>query len=297
MTHQLQTLSYRYPTSYAMLTTHTRFETRVTEGPVARKEPGKIGRIAADLRAKIESGKLPPGSRLPSVSELQAAEGIAFQTARDVHRVLEREGLTFTQQGKGSFVTPFLGKITRDGTGRYQAAARSEGGARGAFEAELNRLGLVYKRTPTEIGRARPPKDVATALGLHHSSKAIYRHRAMKAGRDSTDPTEGFVVQLATSYFPIDVAGGSPIEDQDTGPGGSKSRLADLGFTQRHVRETIEARFPTQEEAEALSIPEDRQVYELVHHASTAEGRVIEVARHIMPSTIWRFAYTWDLDA
>ncbi|MFJ8763051.1 GntR family transcriptional regulator [Streptomyces cyaneofuscatus] len=262
-----------------------------------KKEPGKVERIAADLRAKIEGGRYPPGSRLPSVSELQAAEGIAFQTARDVFRALEQEGLAVTRQGKGSFVAPFLGKITRDGTGRYQTAARSEGGARGAFEAELNRLGLVYKRTPTEIGRARPPRDVATALGLHHSSNVIYRHRAMKAGRDPSDPAEGFVVQLATSYFPIDIAGGSPIEEQDTGPGGSKSRLADLGFAQRHVRETIDARAPSPAEVEALNIPGDRQVYELVHHASTADGRVVEAAVHIMPSTIWKFAYTWDLDA
>ncbi|WP_030853269.1 GntR family transcriptional regulator [Streptomyces griseus] len=263
---------------------------------MAKKEPGKVERIAAGLRDKIERGVYAPGSRLPSVSDLQASEGIAFQTARDVFRALEREGIVFTQQGKGSFVTPFLGKITRDGSGRYQAAARSEGGARGAFEAELHRLGLVYKRTPTEIGRERPPKEVATALGLHHSSKAIYRRREMKAGRDADDPTEGFVVQLATSWFPLDIAGGTAIEEVDTGPGGSKSRLAEHGFPVRHVREMIESRFPLPEEAAALRIPDDRQVYELVHHASTAEGRVVEVARHIMPSTIWRFSYTWDLD-
>ncbi|MFB8044169.1 GntR family transcriptional regulator [Streptomyces hydrogenans] len=264
---------------------------------MAKKEPGKIERIAADLRMKIESGKYPPGSKLPSASELQAAEGIAFQTARDVFRALEREGLVITRQGKGTFVTPFIGKITRDGTGRYQPSARSEGGARGAFEAELNRLGLVYKPSPTDIGRGRPPRDVADAFELHHSAKAIFRQRAMKAGRDATDPDEGFVVQLATSWFPVDIAGGTPIEQQDTGPGGSKNRLADLGFAQRRIRESIEVRVPTPEEAAALNIPDDRQVYELVHHASTAEGRVVEVAVHVMPANIWRFSYTWELDA
>lgn len=266
---------------------------------MARKEPGKIERIAADLRAKIENGKFPPGGKLPSVSELQASEGIAFQTARDVFRVLERDGLIITQQGKGSFVTPFLGKITRDGTGRYQPAARSEGGARGAFEAELNRLGLAFKREPSkpEISRERPPREVASALGLHHSAKALRRHRAMWAGRDPQDLAEGFVVQLATSWFPLDIAGGTQLEDVDTGPGGSKSRLADLGHAQRRVQESIEIRFPTPDEAQVLGIPDDRQVYELIHHASTAEGRVVEVAVHVMPANIWRFSYTWDLAA
>lgn len=263
---------------------------------MAKREPGKIERIAADLRAKIENGTYAPGAKLPSVSELQAAHpGIAFQTARDVFRLLERDGLAFTQQGRGSYVTPFLGKITRDGTARYQPAARSEGGAHGAFEAELRRLGLRQKKADTDIGRARPPKAVAEAFGLHHSANAIYRHRVMRAGRpDASDP--GFVVQVATSWFPVEVAGGTQIEEQDTGPGGSKSRLAELGYAQQQIRESIEVRFPTDSEAEALSIPTDRPVYEVVHHASTADGRVVEVAVHVMPVTIWRFSYTWELN-
>jgi GntR family transcriptional regulator len=277
-----------------MLAANNRDDHQKGRAAVARKEPGKIERIAADLRAKIEKGQYAPGSKLPSVSELQAAEGIAFQTARDVYRVLERDGLVITRHGKGSYVTPFLGKITRDGTGRYQPAAREEGGARGAFQAELERLGLVFKKTPTDVSRERPPREVAAALKLHHSANAIRRHRVMRAGRDAAD--EGFPVQIATSWFPTDVAGGTPIEDQDTGPGGSKSRLAELGHAQRRIHESIEVRFPTAAEAKALGIPEDRQVYELVHQAFTAEDRVVEVAVHVMPANIWRFSYTWDLD-
>ncbi|MFI7278579.1 GntR family transcriptional regulator [Streptomyces sp. NPDC049879] len=260
-----------------------------------KKEPGKIERIAADIRRKIESGEFPPGGRLPSTAELQRTEGIANQTARDVFTTLETQGLVITRHGKGSFVTPFLGKITRDGTGRYQSEARSERGARGAFEAELNRLGLVYKPSPVDIGRARPPRVVAEAFGLHRSANAIYRRRAMQAGRTS-DPDDGFTVQLATSWFPVDVAGGTRIEEADTGPGGSKSRLAEAGFTQTHIREEIEVRAPEPAEAEVLSIPLQRPVYELAHRASTADGRVVEFAIHLMPTTIWRFAYTWDLD-
>ncbi|MFY1675481.1 GntR family transcriptional regulator [Streptomyces sp. WMMC905] len=260
-----------------------------------KREPGKIARIAAGLRAEIESGKYPPGAKLPSVSELQASEGIAFQTARDVFAVLERETLVVTRQGKGSYVTPFLGKITRDGIGRYQPSARSEGGAHGAFQAELSRLGLTYKPSPTEVGRDRPPRAVAVVLGLHHSAKAVFRARTMRAARK--DAADSFVVQLATSWFPVDIAGGTRIEEQDTGPGGSKSLLAELGHTQRQIRESIEVRFPTVEEAAALGIPADRQVYDLAHHASTSEGRVVEVATHVMPVNFWRFSYVWELDA
>nr|WSX25565.1 GntR family transcriptional regulator [Streptomyces tubercidicus] len=260
---------------------------------MAKKEPGKVERIAADLRAMIDRGVYPPGGQLPSVSELQAAESIASQTARDVYRLLEKEGVIFTRQGKGSFVSPFLGKITRDGSGRYQKPARSEGGARGAFEAELNRLGLVYRPTPTEIDRARPPKLVAEAFKLHHSAKALYRRRVMHASRDAEG--ESFAVQIATSWFPGDIAFGTVLEQQDTGPGGSKSRLADLGHAQKLIEEKIEVRMPSAGEAASLGIPADRPVYELTHQASTAQGRVVEIAVHVMPVTTWRFSYSWEL--
>ncbi|MFG2623221.1 GntR family transcriptional regulator [Streptomyces sp. NPDC048507] len=265
----------------------------------SKKGPGAVERITAGLRAKIESGKFPPGSKLPSLSEIQASEGIASQTAREVFRALERDGLAVTRQGKGSFVTPFLGKITRDGTGRYQPDARSEGGARGAFEAELNRLGLLFDRdrSTVDIDRVRPPREIAAALGLHHASNALRRHRNMWAVRDPQDPDSGFVVQIATSWFPLDLVTGTQIEQLDTGEGGSKSRLAELGHAHRTIRETIEVRFPTTDEAAALNIPEDRPVYDLLHHAMDAAGRVVEVAQHVMPVTTWRFSYTWELDA
>ncbi|MFZ3475481.1 hypothetical protein ACODT4_41415 [Streptomyces sp. 2.9] len=72
---------------------------------------------------------------------------------------------------------------------------------------------------------------------------------------------------------------------------------SDLGFAQHRINESIDVRYPTSEEAAALNIPTDRQVYELVHHASTVEGRIVEVAVHVMPANIWRFSYTWELDA
>ena len=41
--------------------------------------------------------------------------------------------------------------------------------------------------------------------------------------------TAGLPTQLATAYYPGGIARGTRIEQQDTGPGGSYSRLAEAG--------------------------------------------------------------------
>ncbi|MFD5430234.1 GntR family transcriptional regulator [Streptomyces sp. NPDC127084] len=258
-----------------------------------KREPGKVPRIAADIAAKIERGTYPPGSALPSVPELQAAEGIAYQTARDVYGLLEDQGLVFSRRGKGTYVSLVLGKVLRDSTSRYLPSARSQGGAVGAFDAEIRRMGLVPKSVPVVIARERPPKRVAELLDIHHATKALKRERVMPvASPENSDVSE--VVQLATSWFPPDVVDACPsLEKQNTGPGGSKSRLAEAGYAQVRLREEIEVRSPSEEEAKCLGIPVDQAVLEITHQGITAENRIVEVCLHVMPRTKWKIAYEW----
>jgi DNA-binding GntR family transcriptional regulator len=247
----------------------------------------KVQRLAAELRDKIRRGAYPPGSPLPQVRELQEDKGVAFQTARDVYKLLEDEGLIVSRRGEGTFVSPILGKIHRDGTGRYIKAAREEGGARGAFSSEIARLGMTPSATTT-ISRERPPAHVAKILDIHHSTKVLVRARTMLA--DQT------VVQVATSYFPGDIAFGTQLEEQDTGDGGSKSRLAEAGHAQVRIRESVDVRTPTKAEAKALGLPTSRSVYEITHIGLTAEHRAIEVCIHVMPVTLWSLSYEWPID-
>ncbi|MEV6726868.1 GntR family transcriptional regulator [Streptomyces xanthochromogenes] len=247
----------------------------------------KVQRLAAELRDKIQRGVYPPGSPLPKVRDLQEAEGVAFQTARDVYKVLEDEGLIVSRRGEGTFVSPILGKIHRDGTGRYIKAAREEDGARGAFASEIARLGMA-PNSDTVISRLKPPSRISKILGTHHSAKVLVRARTMRANES--------VVQIASSYFPGDVAFDTQLEEQDTGQGGSKSRLAEAGYAQVRIREEINVRPPTKEEAEVLKIPASRQVYEITHVGLTVEGRTVEVCVHVLPTTLWSLSYEWPID-
>ncbi len=54
--------------------------------------------------AHINSGKLAPGTRLPTVRQLTADLGVAHETVAKVYRRLERQGVIETRGSRGSFV-------------------------------------------------------------------------------------------------------------------------------------------------------------------------------------------------
>ena len=61
-------------------------------------------RIAADLRARIESGDLAPGDMVPSLARITQEYGVSKGTAVKALAVLREEGLTRTVPGWGTFV-------------------------------------------------------------------------------------------------------------------------------------------------------------------------------------------------
>lgn len=61
-------------------------------------------RIAAELRARIDSGELSPGSALPSEAALVRQYGVSRGTARQALSELEGTGLVVAVHGKGRFV-------------------------------------------------------------------------------------------------------------------------------------------------------------------------------------------------
>ncbi|MFF7228660.1 GntR family transcriptional regulator [Streptomyces sioyaensis] len=61
--------------------------------------------VADVMRERIADGTYPPGTRIPSVLQLQSEFGIAGATGQKVHRALRTEGLIYTEPGLGSFVS------------------------------------------------------------------------------------------------------------------------------------------------------------------------------------------------
>ena len=72
---------------------------------IDRELPVPIGvQLKGAVEYGIVSGALKAGTRLPSVRELAAAEGIAHVTVSHVYRDLKRDGLIVVRPGQGTYV-------------------------------------------------------------------------------------------------------------------------------------------------------------------------------------------------
>lgn len=60
--------------------------------------------IVADVIEKIRTGQYPPGSKLPSVSEMETIYGCSSQPIKNALRELAIRGYTEGHAGKGTFV-------------------------------------------------------------------------------------------------------------------------------------------------------------------------------------------------
>jgi DNA-binding FadR family transcriptional regulator len=67
--------------------------------------PKLSDRVVAELEARIVSGELPPGSRLPTEPELGALLHVSRTVVRDAVRTLVARGLVSVRQGHGTVVS------------------------------------------------------------------------------------------------------------------------------------------------------------------------------------------------
>ena len=65
---------------------------------------GLTAELVARLTADITSGKLAPGTRLPTEQEMIAATGVSRTVVREAVAALRADGLVLTRQGVGAFV-------------------------------------------------------------------------------------------------------------------------------------------------------------------------------------------------
>jgi GntR family transcriptional regulator len=245
-------------------------------------------RQAADLiRAAIENGDYPRGKALPREDELAEKLGIDRSTVNRALRILAAEGLVQPIRAKGTIVNS-IPRIRRNAVARYSREARERAGSRGAFDSEIKGLGLTPKAVLT-VSREVPPAEVAAVLDVSAEEVSTVKRARRMFANDTA-------VQLADSYIPLDLAQGTAIEVEDSGPGGIISRLAEIGHAQVRITEEVDVRPPTPEEANSLGLSEDHRVYQITHTGWTAEGRAVEVARHIMPTHLWTLEYEFPAD-
>jgi DNA-binding GntR family transcriptional regulator len=72
--------------------------------PDGRHENLAYVRVADDVAARIDSGELPPGTRLRAERDLAEHYGVAYGTVRRAMQLLRERGLIVTIHGRGTFV-------------------------------------------------------------------------------------------------------------------------------------------------------------------------------------------------
>lgn len=236
--------------------------------------------IADHLRDAITSGRLGEGSQLPSEAQMIEHYGVTRMTARQALGVLKAEGLVVAQHGKGVFVRA-RPRVRRLASNRFARHHRERGKA--AFLAEVEGAGAKPTVDRIKVTEERPSRDIVRRMGLPAKERVVVRRRRYLV--------DGHPVEFATSYLPASIARGTPITDENPGPGGIYARLEEMGHRLDHFEEEINARMPHPDEVRELALAPGVPVFHLIRTAFDTEGQAVEVCDTVMSSEAFVLDY------
>lgn len=245
-----------------------------------RATPRRVGyrAIADELREMIDSGALGPGDKLPSENELMSQFGVEQPTARRALDVLKNEGLIAARRGAGTFVREFRlyrrrspRRLAESGWGTGHSIWHSDDSTR---QTRVDQI---------EVETDVAPDHVARVLGLSDGEQVVIRRRRYLV--------DDVPIQLATSFYPEQLARGTQIAEPDTGPGGVYARLAELGQKPVHFREELRSRMPRDRESRLLELAQGTPVILVARVAFTAEERAVEVNEMTLDSSAYILEY------
>jgi GntR family transcriptional regulator, transcriptional repressor for pyruvate dehydrogenase complex len=205
------------------------------------------GAVVERIAAEIHSGRLAPGSRLPTEQELMAAMGVSRTVVREAVAALRAEGLVRTRQGSGAFVATDAGRV--------------------AFRIDPNGLSSIADvlevmelRLAVEVEAAALAAERTTPEGLAPIG------RALRAIETAIRRGEGAINEDFAFHRAIAEASGNP-------------RFAELlEFLGRHVipRQSIRVALstPGEQRQYLMSIQkEHRRIFEAIRDGHSSEAR------------------------
>lgn len=209
--------------------------------PIATR---KYTRIADDLRQQIIDGRLAPGSRFPTLAEIQETYGVAEGTAHQATRVLLNEGLIETKPGAQTRVRE------RPQVIRLVRSWYLEPPSGSPWHADMAAQGRIGSRVAhTELENALPA--IAERLAIATGDPVVRTSYTYMADDKPTF--------LATSWEPLGLTGDDKSKSQtpEGGPVGDYGivrRLRDLGIRVTRAVEEIVPRTLTGPEAQKLGL-------------------------------------------
>jgi GntR family transcriptional regulator len=196
--------------------------------------------IADDLRERLSYGSLPlyqeaPGEplKLPGEKELAAEYSASRSTIRLALQVLATQGLVETRHGLGTFVLERRAQVAVpvDQEEDWQAGQHAEAAL---FPAGAQPDAQTTGRFQVETVAATP--DVAECLGIADGAQVVLRR--------SRQYIDGKPWCLVVSYYPMEIAGGTELENARRLEDSSSQVLASLDHQVLSYTDSISARMP-----------------------------------------------------
>lgn len=237
--------------------------------------------IADDVRQRILDGALRAGDRLPTEVDLMTEYGVSRIVVRNAVEILKNEGLVSKEQGRGTFVRnqrPPERRISGDLYGKRPVASPMKR----ATEARGQRSEWEHNTRTTTATQA-----IAERLGLQPDDPVVRTTYTFFA--DETP------VKLSTSYEPLALTGGTPIEHPEGGPiTGVVPRMDSIGQHITHVTEDVTARAPRPYESESLRMAPGVPVIEIVR-TYYVDARPVETCDIVIAADRYTLSYTIPL--
>ncbi len=228
----------------------------------------KYQEIADRLRDQIDAGILKPGERLPSEPDLVKMFDASRNTVRLAIALLTNQGLVVTRQGLGTFVNepavPFTALLSRI---QSQPASQSQS----TLLPEVSNIDTEPETSRQVVEKSPASASVAEKLEIEPGELVVIRRRHGSIG--------GIPWMMMASYFPLDIAKGTPLEQAGDISVGSIKLLADLGYRQLGFVDEIGARMPNAREFAFFGVSTGTPVL-VVNRTAYAKDRPIRLTRY-----------------
>jgi GntR family transcriptional regulator len=238
--------------------------------------------IADRLRDQITNGVFGPGERLPSEPDLIEEYQASRNTVRLAIALLTNQGLVVTRQGLGTF-TALLSRVNVPAGGHPGDPALA--GVQHA-DASLPVVGAAANQPERArsvvVETAEASNSVAASLDIKPGDPVIVRRSQRYLGEVPW--------LLVASFFPMDLARGSALEQAGAIEQGSIKLLADLGYPQQGFRDEIAARMPDAREFRFFGLTTGTPVI-VVGRTAYSVSRPIRLTRFVYRADRVRLAH------
>jgi len=208
--------------------------------------------IAAWLRGCIETGQLPPGERVPGISEMMRLFDVGEPTARQALNELKDEGLTVLHRGVGTFtqkVRPVRRLVFGDGMP-----------GRPFWPTDTPRTAKMFGGSWEHEEPAK--REVAQALGIPPESPVRVSQSCYASARRE--------IQMVTVYEPVCLLDHTPPV---------------------RFRDELRVRLPTTAERKLMELTIASPVIDIARTSYTAGDRPVQLTRIVLDAHAYLLEY------